>query len=284
MITLYLNVNLNEITWNKGDYLLAAAKRLGIEASVLRYNSGENIVPEYVLNIEPFDTLVTGTKWTGIWEIDVMLDRQEMSIDKWTHCDTVFVANNSYPDRIKSFQGNLITMFQACDPELHRRRHEIVQNYDFIFSGTNGLEIYRERERIIDLLRNKDFTFMDFGKGHSPEKYVEFLNMARVQVIRSGSKLPIANSQVEQRFFECLAIGPVLKDYAPDLEKLGLVEGEDFFWFKDDNELLYKMNLLIKNPDLRDRMASNGRRKALLYHTYENRLASIINFAKEYSR
>lgn len=283
MIELYLNANHNEITWNKKNYLLAAARRMGLEAHVHNYIPSADFVPEYILNIEPYSHIVTGTKWTGVWEIDCMFDRNEMNLGNWTHCDTVFLANTYVPDRMDGFKGNKVFMFQAADPDIHRRIPEIYQEYDFVFSGSNGLDVYRERERLIQFLRENNFTFNDFGKGHPPEKYVEFLNHAAVQWIRSASKPPIGTSQVEQRFFECLAIGPVLKDYHPALETLGLVEGEDFFWYKDDQELLVKMHHLIDNPDFAREMAENGRRKVLLYHTYEHRLASIIRFAQEHA-
>lgn len=282
MITLYLHANHNEVAFTKKDYLLRAAERLGLGDYVINYSEHSGIVPEYVLNIEPYNYLVTGSKWTGLWEIDVMLDRQEMNLDRWINSDTVFVANNSYPERMKSFHGNLVTMFQACDPFLHKRIPSIPQNFDFVFAGSVGLEIYRERERLMQFLREHNFSFHDFGKGMKPEVYVEHLNEAKVQFIRSGQKLPIANSQVEQRFFECLAIGPVLKDYTPDLEQLGLVEGTDFYWYKTDEELLEKMTYLLDHPEFAKVMATNGRNKALLYHTYENRLMSIIRFAQEH--
>jgi spore maturation protein CgeB len=134
----------------------------------------------------------------------------------------------------------------------------------------------------MELLRKEGFTFMSYGKNHPLKKYVEFMNNGRIQFIRSAGKEGIAKSQVEQRFFECLAMGPVLKDYYPDLEKLGLIEGEDFFWYKDDKEMLEKMYYLINNPEFASTMADKGREKALMYHSYSHRLISIINSINEY--
>ena len=134
------------------------------------------------------------------------------------------------------------------------------------------------------MLREWGYSFCDYGKGHTPQEYVKKINTARVQVIRSAGKPPIANSQVEQRFFECLAIGPVLKDYHPNLEELGLIEGRDFFWYKNDSELDLKMKYLIEHPKFATTMAENGRIKSLLYHTYSNRLATIINLIKEHEK
>lgn len=278
---LYLNCDKEntQITWNKADYLLRASSILGGNDTVELYNGQDN--PEYVLNIEPFRNFMTGSKWTGIWEVDLMLDRAETSLSNWIACDTVFVANNNIPSRLRSYQGQLVTLFQACEPTIHRRISGIKQEYDFVFSGTVGLDIYREREKAMNVLKANGFTFFDHQKGHPPDEYIKKLNTAKVQFIRSGCKEPFT-SQVEQRFFECLAIGPVLKDYHPDLEKLGLVEGVDFYWYKSEEEMLKKMHDLIDFPQFAEKMAASGRDKALTFHTYAHRLITIFNIIKDH--
>lgn len=45
--------------------------------------------------------------------------------------------------------------------------------------------------------------------------------------------------------------------------------------------MLLKMHKLIDNEDYRQEVAQSGRNKALLMHSYEHRLMSIINFIKE---
>ena len=273
---LWLNCSNNEITFNKKNYLLRAAQRMGLEDRILDMDKhpGENY--ECILNIEPYPSFKKGTVWTGTWEIDMILDRHEMSLSDWVSCDTVFVANSSLPDRMKVFQGNKVVLFQACDPAVHRRIPGIAQKYDFVSAGSMGTGVYSERVRLTHLLQDTGFTFFDQKKGHAPEEYVKRINEARVQFIRSGSHMPVANTQVEQRFFECLAVGPVLKDYHSDLELLGLVEGEDYFSYKSDEEMLEKMGRLVQNLEFANQMAANGRKKAIVYHSYEARLGSIL--------
>ena len=65
---LYLSCQDNPITFNKKNYLLRAAKRLGLYW-IKDYDGSSN--PEYILNIEPYEQFYKGTKWTGIWEIDL---------------------------------------------------------------------------------------------------------------------------------------------------------------------------------------------------------------------
>lgn len=278
---LYLNCYKDpaQQTWTKADYLIEAAKRIGIDY-IKPYNNEPN--PDYVLNIEPFTHFVQGKKWTSVYEVDVMFDRPQMSLSDWIASNTVFVANTFIPSRMNTYQGNLIFLPQACDPVLHKRNVKIVPKYDFVFSGSLGLQVYEERERTMNLLKDAGFSFMGFPKERPPYQYVDFLSQGKVQFVRSARNT-IGSSQVEQRFFECLSVGPVLKDYHPALEAFGLEEGKDFYWYKDDKEMLEKMAYLINNPDFAKTMAENGRQKALLNHTYDHRLISILNVIYEYS-
>ena len=277
MIELTISCEDNPITYNKKNYLMRAAKRLGIV--VHDYKTPES-PQDHVLNIEPFSIFYTGNKTTMVWEIDLLMDRAETNPSTWATCDIVLLASSNTSSRLNAFPGKKIVFQQACDPDLHRRIPEIEQKYDFVFAGSLGLGVYTERQRCLDLMKT-EFSFKDQGKGHRPDVYVEKINEARVQWIRSG-KTHIGDSQVAQRFFECLAIGPVLKDYHPDLELTGLVEGTDYLSYKDDEEMLDKMHMLIDNPEIAEQIAINGRKKALLHHTYDHRLVSILNLIKEH--
>lgn len=276
---LYLNSTKadSQKTWNKTDYLLAAAKRLEIDY-ILPYKPGIN--SENVLNIEPYSNFIKGSKWTGVWEIDLLLDRAQMSTGDWTAADDVFIAVGTIPKRMFIFKDKVTLLFQACDPFLHKRIPSISQDWDFVFSGSVDLKFYKERKSAMSLLRKNGFTFADFPKDKAPEEYVRNINKAKVQFIRS-MKTPIGDGELAQRFFECLAIGPVLTNYVEDLKLTGLVEGVDYLSYKDDKEMLLKMHKLIDNEDYRQEVAQSGRNKALLMHSYEHRLMSIINFIKE---
>lgn len=279
-MNLFLNVDINSgATWNKGDYLLLAARRLGLD-NVKRYLGEDN--PEYVLNIEPFLSrkYVAGSKWSGVWEIDLSLDRQETSLSDWAASRDVFIAISHIPSRFECLAHKTRLLYQACDPIVHRRIPDIKQEYDFVFCGSLGTPIYEERTRVMKLLKEK-FSFRGYPKNNTIQQYVKYINTARVQFIRSGGGASCPNSTA-QRFFECLAIGPVLTDWSPDLTRTGLIEDEDFLSYKNDFEMAEKMRFLIENPDEAERIANNGRRKALLYHTYEHRLISIINTIREY--
>jgi len=275
MIKLYLNSQDNEITWNKKNYLLAAAKRLGIENYILDYNTSPGHVPENILNIEPYGALVTGTNWTGSWWIDTLLNNPKFNSEH-PHIDTIFLAGSSpkIEQRDKQF-----LLFQAADPEIHKPL-PVEKDCDFILAGTMGLDIYRERERLINLLKEKGFVYVGAGKGFKPDEYVKQLNRAKVQFIRSMSV--DGHGEIAQRFFECLAIGPVLTNDVDDLKHTGLVEGEDYLSYNTDEEAIEKMKKLVEEPDYANTIALNGRYKSALYHQYEHRLITILNECQKY--
>ena len=262
---LYLNANDRDVTWNKKQYLLEAAKRIGLPVEPLK----AGVEAEYVLNIEPFD-FVKGSKWTGIWEIDLLADRSETG-KHWGEADVTFVAGSIYAGRI---QGNPRLLFQACEPTFYYP--EIKKEYDFVITGSMHEPQYHKRIEAVEELK-KHFTYFDFGKDKPPQEYTKHISTARVQFIRSMAT-PLGDGEIAQRFFECLAIGPVLTNDAEDLKHTGLVEGEDYFSYKDHFEMLNKFKYLLDHPEFALKMARNGRNKALAYHTYEARLVTIFQY------
>lgn len=269
---LYLNCDKDPLnkSFTKADYLLRATNKYGV--TVQMYTP--SIQPDYVLNIEPFHHFVQGTKWTGVWEIDVLCDRREMSDSNWAVSDSVFVAVSTIPSRLNNMAHKAQLLFQAIDPTIHKRIDSIQQTYDYVLCGSNGLAIYHKRDKAFKLL-SQNFNYIDYKKGFSPEEYIKKLNTAKVQFIRSMNT-PIGDGELAQRFFECLAIGPVLTNDCFDLQFTDLVEGVDYMSYKDDREMLAKMKLLVEDATLRNSIAENGRKKGLLFHTYSNRLNTII--------
>ena len=98
-MNLFLNCEDNNVTLNKKNYLLKAAKRLALPVSDYPRNLG--VHEDYILNIEPY-TFIEGAKWTGVWEIDLLLDRGEMNAMSWNSSNSVFLATSVFPPDRKS--------------------------------------------------------------------------------------------------------------------------------------------------------------------------------------
>jgi len=265
---LYINADDNPVTFNKKNYLMRAAERLGVEVRDAKGVSN----PECVLNVQPFDFL-PGTHWTGLWHIDVCLNSDIPSVYYYL-CNDVFVAS----DQMRTKYDKAKLLFQACDPVLHKRVGE--PEYDYVVCGLMGGAYNGERERLHRILAEK-FKGFDGANGKRPEEYVKALSKGRVQWVRTANTE--GNYEMAaQRFFESLAIGPVLTNWTKDLTLTGLVENEDYMAYRSERDMIKKMKLLLSNEGLRNRIATNGRNKALLYHTYEHRLMSILNVCREY--
>jgi hypothetical protein len=277
---IFLNCDDNDTTFNKKNYLLRAAENIGMDCmfrDIRRWDS--NFPLQFVLNIVPYTTFRVGTQWTGVWEIDQITGRVETGKD-WMVCESILLPAipSSLPDKLKGYCGERTRLlFQACDSHLHEKHRDLGEGYDCVQCGSGGEGVYAERSRLLQLLMDR-YTFHDFGKGYKPEEYVKNLSKAKVQFIRSG-KSDFADGELAQRFFECMAIGPVLTNWVEDLKYTGFVEDEDYMAYRNDEELIKKMDLLLRDEDLRHKIAESGRLKALMYHSYENRLGAILNIA-----
>jgi hypothetical protein len=263
---IYLNCEDNPISFNKKNYLIRADKRVGLD---IFEEWDPRVDADFVLNVQPYNNLERGKVWTGAWWIDTLLDNPRFNTE-FPFIDDIFLAGTSHKIIPKD---NHHLLFQAIDIDLYHPL-PIEKDCDFILAGSMGLDIYKKREEIIDKLRKEGFKFIGAGKGFKPARYIEQLNRARVQFIRSMDV--DGHGEIAQRFFECLAIGPVLTNWVDDLKKTNLIEGEDYLAYRSNEEAISLMHKLLDDPFYAAYIAVNGRRKALLHHTYEDRIREIL--------
>lgn len=279
IVYIHCDDTLGQRSYTKKNYLLELEKRMGW--GLFKDFSEAEKTPDFVLNIQPSDkTIWQGKRWTGFWHIDAAIDGYP--VQKYALMDTIFPATTQSVYR--GFEGEKQQiLFQAADPTIHKRIPEIPQDYDYVICGTitEKIPFYHERVRLHELLKEQ-FSCRDFGKGYTPQEYTTNINSARIQWVQSGTNE--FGGYCAQRFFECLAIGPVLCQWNPDLNHLGLIEGTDYVAYRNDTDLIFQFKSLLANKERRDLIARNGRRKALMYHSYEQRAMAIYNVAREYSK
>lgn len=258
---IYLNASHSGETWTKKEYLEEAAKRQGWEI----FGDSE----DYVLNIEPCQLRI-GKKWTGLWHIDVL---RRTEYPSYYVSAEVFVSSP-----INVTHDKTQVLFQALDPVHHKRTDK--EQFDFVICGSQFAGLYDKRMAAYDMLKSA-FTWQEFPRDRRIDEYIKDYSKARVQFIHTGQDEQ-GRGAVAQRFFECLGIGPVLTNWTEDLPLTGLVEGEDYLAYRGYQDMVEKMHLLLGDETLRRKIAYNGRRKALLMHTYEHRIASILNTIREH--
>lgn len=268
---IYINANDSSPSWNKGDYLLNADNQYHL--NMFKKWDKELGQVEYMLNVEPCEIQI-GTKWTGLWHIDAFLNN-DYHKTPYAMSNDIFIATTPECCQVQNYKAHVL--FQACEQSLYEGLDKIKKMYDFVICGSLGNPTYTKREAAFSLLKQR-FSYNDFQKGHSPHDYIKNIATARVQFIRTGEG-PNGKCNAAQRFFECIAIGPVLTNWTPDLPHTGFIENEDFLAYRSDDEMLEKMERLIKDHEFAHKIARNGRKKALSYHTYAHRAVSIYNIA-----
>lgn len=272
----YVNCENNPVSLNKKQYLLRADRRLNLQVFIDLKDREDDTLTNYMLNIEPCPNPIQGKRWTGIWHIDVLLNSSVPN--HFANVSTVFSA--STPSQRLYQWDKAITLFQAMDPELHKRIPTISQDYDYVLCGSMDA-VHADREKYHTALR-PHFSYADFGKDRQPEDYVACYNRARVQWVHPGLSSK-GKGNLAQRFFECLGIGPVLVYRSEDLPATGLIEDEDYMAYASPTEAIEKMKKLIDNPALREYIYTNGRTKALMNHTYDHRAVSILNAINDFT-
>lgn len=266
-MVIYLNSHDTQVTWNKKHYLL----NLGLDT--FKHIRFATTPPKYVLNIQPSD-FVFGSEWTGFWHIDVTLDNE--FTDQYYKFDKVFLSTVISKNEIKT--DNTQLLYQACEPDIHKRTKEPL--YDVAFVGTDTIEgiLYEKRRKVLQTIEDK-FTYKYFGKNQDIRTYVDNMSLGKVMVVQPHTvETKWGNvGAAAQRFFECLAIGPVLCDWSPDYANLqGLKDGTHYLSYKEVEEMEDKLSFLLKNDDFRETMARKGREVAVKYHTYNHRAKEII--------
>jgi spore maturation protein CgeB len=89
------------------------------------------------------------------------------------------------------------------------------------------------------------------------------------------NKFPVY--QASPRIFEAMACGAfVISDYQKDVFTL-FKDGKHLVGFKDEDELIEKIEYYLKNPDERNAIAKCGRQEVLRNHKYVDRIERLLS-------
>jgi spore maturation protein CgeB/Flp pilus assembly protein TadD len=188
----------------------------------------------------------------------------ETHIETARKFDCVFIAQKEYIDRFKEAGISEVHWLPlGCDPEIHAKT-EVEKTHDVVFVGSltdpRRVSLLKEVEKQFDL--SVERKFMDemtetFCKGR-----VVFNNAIR--------------NDLNMRVFEALCSGTLLvTDPAVGLEDF-FEDGKHLSIYKDEADLLKKIQYYIDNPGQRERIAEEGRQEVLEKHTYECRTVSMM--------
>lgn len=106
--------------------------------------------------------------------------------------------------------------------------------------------------------------------------HTEMPKVFHLSKINLNFTMPSIESGLPLRIWDILGCGGfLLTNYRAELTDY-LVPGEDFDYFSDIDELKEKCSFYLAHDDLRQKIAQNGYEKISSFHTYQNRLMTII--------
>ena len=160
----------------------------------------------------------------------------------------------------------------GCDPRIHYVGAK-EKKYDGCFIGNFHNGLAGPRIEALDAFFRACPTIF-FGNRmfqQMAEKYAE----SRLVFNRS------INGDANMRVFEALCSGSCLvTDRVPDLDRLGLVEGEHYVGYSGIEELAMVTRSLLANERERERIAAAGRARVLERHTYAHRAKLLLENLK----
>jgi hypothetical protein len=85
------------------------------------------------------------------------------------------------------------------------------------------------------------------------------------------------SNDINYRSFETIGCGtPLVTNYNYQYEELGFIDGVNVMMYKDNNEMILKINQLLSDDNLRESIGKSGLELSK-QHTYEKRCETLIN-------
>jgi hypothetical protein len=132
-----------------------------------------------------------------------------------------------------------------------------------------GLQ-YPTRNSLVDRLRSHGLN-VKYTTGEIFDEYRLSYNQSKIAL--NWSTL----DDIPARFFEGMAMNlPLVSNIVPDIEKLGFIEGTDYFGFRSLDEADNKVKQLLVDEGLRCWVAENGHKKVMEKHLWRHRVEQIL--------
>ena len=188
--------------------------------------------------------------------------------------DHVLVAHRGCIKEYEELTGAKVSWLPyAFYPEIHRPLG-LEETLDLSFLGGLDWVGAEKRRRIIELIRSKRPGLRFYVSSRN------FLN--HMVAIYNMSKVVLNISRIGEmnwRDFEVLGCGrPMIRDYSAEVSEI-FSDGEHLVMFRDEEDLLEKIDELIRNKEKRERIALKGRQEALEKHTLDHRVGRILEIA-----
>ena len=195
--------------------------------------------------------------------------------------DLVFVFHPGYDTEFRT-AGHPGTHFipHAIEPSLFGGE-ELGRVFEIGWVGqTQGL-LYRTRERLLPVL-SRSFRMNDWNRRHEPQEMARIYRQSKIVVNIARDDFP---QDANLRAFEAMAAGALLITSLPtELAQIGFEDGVHFVGFRKEAEIVPLVRKYLLEESARRRIAEVARDKVLREHSYDLRVETILELAKQNGR
>jgi hypothetical protein len=208
---------------------------------------------------------------TACFQIDSFVARDWRA--RWSRLfDRVFVFHAADVDAYRA-AGNpdVVPLYHAAEPataQLPGRPRDL----DVAFIG-NTRDLYRRRRVCLETLA-PHVQINDWRRTYRPMEAAELYARARLVLNVGRDDFP---EDIGVRFGEAMSAGAMIASIMPsEMTALGFIEGTDFVGFGGPADVVTICRRYLDDDAARVQIATAGQAKLLAGHTYDNRVATIM--------
>ena len=188
--------------------------------------------------------------------------------------DVTFIAQLEYVDQLKARGLHQVYWLPLGFDQTFSKFHTLDKKFDVAYVGSINKAINPERHRLLDVLAH-EFPNHYFGQA-SPNEMAKIYAETRI-VFNMSIK-----NDINMRIFEATGSGAVLLTnpiFKNGFEKL-FKEGEHYLTYSDDATMLFRVNQLLADTSLQQRIQESAKAHTLANHTYNHRIKELLSICE----
>ncbi|WP_315121604.1 glycosyltransferase [uncultured Clostridium sp.] len=235
------------------------------------------------------------------WAIEDPLYYRHISLPHAKASDLTMTTAIECLEPYKKIGVNAIFFMFGCNENFHNVGiYNKKFDHDIIFIG-NNYSNHKARQygnkTVLNPLIERDYDIKIFGNDWWFEEnngfkldrkyYGGYCDYEEIKDAYSTAKIVLglhsvdnSSTMMSMRTFEVLGCGGFyLSQYVPSLERY-FVNKEHLVWSRNSNETLKNVDYYLKNPQERNKIASNGQKICYKEHSYKDKIPKLIKELK----
>ncbi|MCU1316476.1 MAG: hypothetical protein JWN63_1798 [Candidatus Acidoferrum typicum] len=155
---------------------------------------------------------------------------------------------------------------------------ELGRVFEIGWVGQTHGRLYRAREHLLPVL-SRSFRMNDWRRRYEPEEMARVYRQSKIVVNIGRDDFP---QDANLRAFEAMAAGALLLTSLPtELTQIGFEDGVHFVGFRQETEIIPLVRKYLLEESARGQIAEVARDKVLHEHSYDRRVETILELAKQ---